>query len=273
MENKILKEYLNVMSVLKDILQEDIGVAIADTTNIIGYRPGDTINLNHKVGEKLSMEEPLYKTIKNGTSYNSIVPKEIFGVPFKAVTYPIKDSQGSVIGAIGISKSLKNKFEIEESSESLFASLQETSASVEEICEGSQQLFTMIENIIDYTKRAEEQIKESYEMLNLIQNIASQTNLLGLNAAIEASRAGDGGRGFSVVATEMRKLAKLSADSSSKVSKTLTNMKDYIQNIEGIVRQVHSVSQGQVAETEEITAVLEKITSDSQKLVDSAKSI
>jgi len=273
MENKTLNEYLGVMSVLKDILQEDIGVVIADTTNVIGYRPGDTIDLKHKVGDRLLIEEPLYKTIKSGKGSNSIEPKEIFGVPFKAVTYPIKDSQGSVIGAIGISKSMKNKFEIEESSESLFASLQETSASVEEICEGSQKLFTMVENIVDYTKKAEEQIKESYEMLSLIQNIASQTNLLGLNAAIEASRAGDGGRGFSVVATEMRKLAKLSADSSGKVSETLTNMKDYIQNIECIVQQVHGVSQGQVAETEEITAVLEKITSDSQKLVDSAKLI
>ena len=273
MENEILKEYLNVMSVLKDILQEDIGVVVADTTNILDYRPGDTIDLNHKIGDKLLIEEPLYKTIKTGKGLNVIEPKEMFGVPFKAVTYPIKDSQGKIIGAIGISKSLKNKFEIEESSESLFASLQETSASVEEICEGSQQLFTMIENIVDYTKKAEEQIKESYAMLSLIQNIASQSNLLGLNAAIEASRAGDSGRGFSVVAAEMRKLAKLSADSTGKVSDTLTHMKDYIKNIEVIVQQVYSVSQVQVAETEEITAALEKITSDSQKLVDSAKSI
>ena len=117
MENKVLKEYLSVMSVLKDILQEDIGVVIADTTNVIGYRPGDTIDLKHKVGDRLLIEEPLYKTIKNGTGYNSIVPKEVFGVPFKAVTYPIKDSKGIVIGAIGISKSLENKFEIEEASE------------------------------------------------------------------------------------------------------------------------------------------------------------
>lgn len=273
MENKILQEYLNVMSVLKDILQEDIGVAIADATKIIGYRPGDTINLNHKVGDQLSMEEPLYKTIKNGKGYNSIVPKEVFGVPFKAVTYPIKDSKGIVIGAIGISKGLENKFEIEEASESLLASLQETSASVEVICEGSQTLFTMIENIVDSTRKAEKQIKESYEMLNLIKNIASQSNLLGINAAIEAARAGELGRGFSIVATEMRKLAQLSGESSEKVSSTLTNMNTYIEDIEKIIHKVHSISQGQVAETEEITAVLEKITSDSQKLVDSAKII
>jgi hypothetical protein len=93
MESKTLNEYLGVMSVLKDILQEDIGVVIADTTNIIGYRPGDTIDLNHKIGDRLLIEEPLYKTIKSGKGSSSIEPKEIFGILFKAVTYPIKDSQ------------------------------------------------------------------------------------------------------------------------------------------------------------------------------------
>jgi len=110
-------------------------------------------------------------------------------------------------------------------------------------------------------------------MLNLIKNIASQSNLLGINAAIEAARAGELGRGFSIVATEMRKLAQLSGESSEKVSNTLTNMNTYIEDIEKIIHKVHSISQGQVAETEEITAVLEKIISDSQKLVDSAKII
>jgi methyl-accepting chemotaxis protein len=271
MENKILQTFLEVMPVLKDILDDDIGVAVANTTNILAYRPGDTINLKHKVGDQLLIEEPLYKTIKNGKRYSSIAPREIHGVPFKSITYPIKDSQGIVIGAIGISKSLKNHFEVEEASESLSVSLQQTSASVEEICDGSQKLFAMIENIVESAQKAEKQINESYEILNLIQNVARQSNLLGLNAAIESSRAGELGRGFSVVASEMRKLAKLTGESSEKVSKTLIEMNNYIEDIKKVVNQVHSVSQNQVAETEEITAVLEKITLDSQRLVDSAK--
>lgn len=271
MENKILQTFLDVMPVLKDILDDDIGVAVANTTNILAYRPGDTINLKHKVGDQLLIEEPLYKTIKNGKRYSSTEPKEIHGVPFKSITYPIKDFQGIVIGAIGISKSLQNQVKVEEASERLSVSLQQTSASVEEICDGSQKLFAMIENIVESAKKAEKQINESYEILNLIQNVARQSNLLGLNAAIESSRAGELGRGFSVVASEMRKLAKLTGESSKKVSRTLTEMNNYIEDIKKVVNQVHSVSQNQVAETEEITAVLEKITLDSQRLVDSVK--
>ena len=273
MENKILQAFLAVMPALKDILEEDIGVVVADTTNILYYRSGDEIDLKHKVGDKLLVEEPLYKTIKSGKSYSSIAPKEIYGVPFKAITYPIKDSKGIVIGAIGISKNLKNQFEVEEASESLSVSLQETSASITEICNGSQSLFTMVENIVESAEKAEEQINESYEILNLIQNVAHQSNLLGLNAAIESARAGEFGRGFSVVAGEMRTLAKLTGESSKKVSKTLLDMNNSIEDIKKFVSRLHSISQEQVAETEEITAVLEKITSDSQRLMDSAKVI
>ena len=124
MGNSQLQSFLEVMPLLKDILQEDIGVVVTGATTFLAYCPGDTIDLNTKIGSKLSTEEPLYKTIKNGKGYISITPKEIYGVPFKAITYPIKDDKGIVIGAIGLSKSLQKQFEVEESSETLFAALQ-----------------------------------------------------------------------------------------------------------------------------------------------------
>jgi hypothetical protein len=80
-------------------------VAVADNTKFLYYRPGDTIDLKIKVGQALGVEEPLYKTIKDGTMYSTIAPKEIFGVPFKSITYPIKDSEGNVIGGVGTASS------------------------------------------------------------------------------------------------------------------------------------------------------------------------
>lgn len=273
MEDKTFQSFLEVVPSLKEMLDEDIGVVVADKTNIIFYLPGDTINLNHKVGDKLLLGEPLYKTIKSGKKHSSIVSKEIYGIPFKAVTYPIKDSKEMIIGAVGISKSLKDNFEVEEASENLFVSLQQTNASVTEICNGSQNLFASIEKIVESSKKAEEKLKESYQILDLIQNVARQSNLLGLNAAIESARAGEYGKGFSVVASEMRRLAQLTGQSSKNVSKILIDMNNSIEDIKKFVNQVHTISESQVAETEEITAVMEKITSDSQRLADSAKII
>jgi len=76
-------------------------------------------------------------------------------------------------------------------------------------------------------------INEINEITNIINSIAGQTNLLALNAAIEAARAGEAGRGFSVVADEIRKLAEQSKLSSESISKLIN---DISKNTEVIVQ-------------------------------------
>lgn len=78
-------------------------------------------------------------------------------------------------------------------------------------------------------------------ILSIIQEIASQTNLLALNAAIEAAQAGDAGRGFSVIASEIRRLAEQSQESVKEIEKLVMNVQKSAQSTHNFINEMNSV--------------------------------
>lgn len=266
-----LQAYMQVAPTIKGMLQEDVFVSIVDNEKFIFYKPGDSIDIKIELGQKVPVEDLLYKTIKEGQPFQSIVKKEIFGIPFKGTTYPIRNTSGNIVGGIGIGRSLQTQYEIQEASESLFAGLEETSASAEEINNGLAELSRKIDYMADNIARAEAQIAESNKIVSMIQQIATQSNLLGLNAAIEAARFGEQGKGFAVVAEEMRKLAQVSSDSSKNVAKTLSEIGKSIKNVFDVIHETQTIFTTQTEATEEISVTIEDITEYAQTMVEMAR--
>ncbi len=113
-----------------------------------------------------------------------------------------------------------------------------------------------LKNLNQFINEVREKVEDSRKVLNIIQNISEQTNLLSLNAAIEAARAGDVGRGFSVVADEIRQLA----------SKTSQNAEEIRKIIETIVKSVNETSDTANKTSENLIVLVEQFKEEFQKL-------
>ncbi len=90
-------------------------------------------------------------------------------------------------------------------------------ATMEEINAETEEISSNFHVMASLATEAKRQASDTGQVLAIIRNVAAQTNLLGLNAAIEAARVGDLGRGFGVVADEIRKLAAKSAGSVGEI--------------------------------------------------------
>lgn len=141
--------------------------------------------------------------------------------------------------------------------------INETSKVVEEKLEDISQSINNISNIserlIHTTKKSEKYIKETDEIIRFVNNISKQVKILGLNATIESARAGEHGKGFSIVANEIQKLAENTQNFATQIYDILGNLSAEINKINGEVDNLNNLSQIQLDASKEVRTAVKKL--------------
>ncbi|MBX7490168.1 methyl-accepting chemotaxis protein [Helicobacter turcicus] len=149
-----------------------------------------------------------------------------------------------------------------QSSNSQASSLQRTATTVEEIT-------SSMHNVSSRTQEVIQQTEDIKSVIGIIKDIADQTNLLALNAAIEAARAGEHGRGFAVVADEVRKLAERTGKSLGEIE---ANANLLVQSINDMAESIKEQTEG-VTQINEAIANLESATQENVGIANTSSDI
>ncbi|MHB1404401.1 MAG: methyl-accepting chemotaxis protein [Desulfitobacteriaceae bacterium] len=257
----MLELFVQIVLFVYDVMGKKGSVVLFDHEKYLAVQRGERISWPVKVGDKIVKGSSAEQCLKSGEKVIVKIGPEVLGFPYFAIAHPIK-AEGRVFGGIAVgvpTELIEVSDELRSQAVELVSSLQEISAAMEHLVGKVERLGCAGTDIWNSAAKAGEGSQETEEVIRFIDSVAKNTKLLGLNASIEAARAGEWGRGFSVVAAEIQKMAFSSASSTGKIRDIISGIRANVNDIAGQAEDFKGDTQEVLAALEEIEASLESI--------------
>lgn len=250
--SEILDMFTKIAPYFNDVIAADVGITVIKDGNYTLYIPASDLDLKTAVGQPV-LSGASKQAIETGKQVVRIISREKspYGVPYMACAMPVKDGD-KVVGCITTTQSINALEQVSSVATELAASSEELTAGMEELSSRAAEVSGTCLRLEQLGGNLLIAAKQTDEIVAFIRNVAGQTNLLGLNAAIEAARVGEAGRGFGVVAEEVRKLAEVSSDSVKRISGSLGEIHQAIMTLSKEIKNIDISVGGQTAGIEEM---------------------
>jgi ABC-type transporter Mla subunit MlaD len=254
----VLDHYYYVLSRLHEVVPADYGVCLNDCEKCLLYVPAKELDLHVPVGQPIEDGTSTKRAIVERRKIFAKMDKTVRGTAYVVLATPIFNGD-RLIGAVTITEPVERYERFKDMAATLAEAIGSLASTSEQISAQTEEIGAISQSLTTAAKVSQQRARETDQVLGLIKNVSTQTNLLGLNAAIEAARVGEQGRGFGVVAQEIRKLASTSAES--------------IKNVEIIIEQIQAASALSYQQTTQIEAAIAQVVDATSHIAASIQQI